>query len=351
VDAFCEACGRHPNLLQRARGRGIAPCRDACGLYVCPDCEHPDPLEAFPQGPARIWRPTGSIAVAALAVFAFIAVSGVMIATNGTPRPTGGVLAARQEGPGARATPRVVPASQAQIVPATPVPATPAAASPTGAPTPPPAATPSVSPSPEGGIAVGQASLRTWRGAVGELRLQVIVPVRNAGSDWMRLTRSASTYEVYDRAHRSMAGGIFTIALPEVVGPGETAYLVDTLSLAFGKPSDFASSKAVVTAAPAAPPSVRLSVTSIALSIGTDRGLRAVGEVRNEGGVTARSIVAGVVVLDGGGRPLAAVYDLTDTGELEPGARISFDTGYPGAPPVGAEAATRLAGYGFTTGD
>jgi hypothetical protein len=193
--------------------------------------------------------------------------------------------------------------------------------------------------------------LGTWRGAFGELRLQVIVKVRNGGPSWVRLTRSASSYDVHDRAHRIVASGIFTVALPEVIGPGETAYLVDTLSLAFGKPGDFVSSKAVVRAAPAEPPGVRLSVTSVAISTGADQSLRAVGQVRNDGTVTARSIIAGVIVLDRDGRPLAAVYDLTDTGVLEPGETIRFDTEYPGAPPIGPQSVARIIGYGFTTSD
>ena len=298
--------------------------------------------------------PSGSIAVAAVVVLAFVAVSGVVIARSGKPAPTGEVLAARQAGPRVGSTPRSVGASQGQAPAAASAPATPRAAtlappSPTSAPPPTPVASPSAPT--DGGLSIGQAAIRTWRGAFGELRLQVIVRVRNGGSAWMRLTRSASSYDVYDRAHRTVASGIFTIALPEVIGPGETAYLVDTLSLAFGKPSDFATSKAVVTAALAEPPSVRLSVTSVAISTGADRALRAVGEVRNDGDVTARSIIAGVVVLDGGGRPLAAVYDLSDTGELKPGATIRFDTEYPGAPPVAVESGARAVGYGFTTGD
>jgi hypothetical protein len=181
--------------------------------------------------------------------------------------------------------------------------------------------------------------------------LQVILAVRNDGSTWLRLPRSASSYQVHDRAHRTVASGIFTLSLPEVVGPGATAYLVDTLSVAFGEPGDFASSKAVVSSTPADPPDVHLAVTSAAISVGEDRSLRAVGEVRNDGEGIARSIVAGVVVLDDRGRPLASVYDLTAAPELVPGATMSFDTEYPGAPPVRQESAGRLLGYAFTVDD
>jgi hypothetical protein len=198
---------------------------------------------------------------------------------------------------------------------------------------------------------VGRAELRAWRGSLGELRLQVIVAVRNTGSGWRRLTRSMSRYEVYDQSHRQVAGGLFTAALPEVIGPGGTAYLVDTLSLAFGKPTDFVSSRTTVSAATAAQPTDRLTVSSISISTGADQSLRATGEIRNDGDVPARSIVAGVIVLDQGGRPLAAVYDLSDAGDLAPGATAGFDTEYPGAPSVPDGATAQVIGYGFTTGD
>ena len=198
---------------------------------------------------------------------------------------------------------------------------------------------------------VETTSLRTWRGSLGELRLQVIVGVRNGGTAWMRLTRSASTYSVYNASHRVVAGGVFTTALPEVIGPGQTGYLVDTLSVAFGNPKDFARSRVKVSASPTQPPQTHLVVSSVSISMSADRGLKAGGEVRNDGESTVRSIVAGVVVLDGKGRPLAAVYDLTDAPQLDPGATIAFETEYPGAPPVGPESAAKLLGYAFTTGD
>ena len=287
---------------------------------------------------------------------AFATIGGVVIA-NGQPGPTGQVLGARQAGPGdgspaqSRAVARA-PATPATTEAISPAAHTAAAPSPTAAPAaasaPPgtPAATSGAQ-----GILVAQTSQRTWRGSLGELRLQVIATVRNTGSTWIRLTRSASSYSVLNRSHRTVAGGVFTAALPELIAPGETGYLVDTLSLAFGNPRDFATSRAHVKASPAAAPQVQLSVPSVSISIGAGRGLRAVGEVRNDGGVTARSVVTGVVVLDSAGRTLAAVYDLTDTPQLDPGASNQFDTEYPGAPPVGREEAAELIGFAFISGD
>jgi hypothetical protein len=341
VEAYCESCGRHPGRLERARGRGIKPCRDACGLYVCPACQHADPLEDFPYGPGTRRQATSAIAVAVMAVSSVVAVGGIVIGTAGRPGPTGAVLGARQAGPGASATPVLAATTpmasrSPSVVTVSPVPSK--------------TATPTPAASSTGGMSVGQPAVRTWRGALGELRLQVIVAVKNQGSSSMRLTRSASTYEIYDRSHRTIASGIFTAALPDVIAPAETAYLVDTLSVVFGDPKDFATSKAKVTATPAEPPDVQLSITSVEISTGEDYGLRAIGEARNDGDVPARSVVAGVVVLDQAGQPISAVYDLSDIGQLGPRETGQFDTEYPGAPPIN-ETGVRLVRYCFTSGD
>jgi hypothetical protein len=342
VDAYCESCGRHPGRLERARGRGIRPCRDSCGLYVCPDCQHADPLEVFPYGPATRRQATGATVVAAVAVVCVVVGGGIVMATPSRPGPTGQVLGARQAGPGASVTP--VLAVTTPMVSLTP------SAVATVSPIPSETAAPTPAASSTGGVTVGQPTVRTWRGALGELRLQVIVAVKNQGSSWMRLTRSASTYEVYDRSHRTVASGIFTAALPEVIPPAETAYLVDTLSVVFGDPKEFATSKANVTATPAEPPDVQLSITSVEISTGEDYGLRAIGEARNDSDVPARSVVAGVVVLDQAGEPISAVYDLSDIGQLGPRETGEFDTEYPGAPPID-ESGVRLIRYCFASED
>ena len=354
MEGFCESCGRHPNRLQRARGRGIAPCPDGCELYLCPNCQHAEPLRNnAPSADAGLRG--GSLVLAGVAAIvlaggggAMIVVGGAMIISRAQPTPTGEVLALRQAAPIVEAT--TLPPRESPVAPSVGLSAAPSPAGTAEAPPSLPLA--SATPvAPAARLSIGEPAVRTWRGAFGELRLQVILEVRNAGSVWMRLPRSASTYQVFDQTRRPVAGGIFAAALPELVGPGETSYLIDTLSAAFGKPSDFRSARATVNAAPAQPPEVSLSVSSVELSTGTDGGLRAVAQVQNDGQVAARSIIAGIIVFDRHDRPIAGLYDLTDVTQLAPGERIQFATDYPGAPPVGTESLGRVRGLAFTTDD
>jgi hypothetical protein len=143
-----------------------------------------------------------------------------------------------------------------------------------------------------------------------------------------------------------VAEGVFTAAMPEVIGPGETAYLVDTLSATFVDPREFRTAEATVDAIAAAKPDLTLSVGEIELSKGPGGGLRATGVVRNDGVTGARSVVAGVVAIGPDGQAIGAVFDLTDVGNLEPGEAVAFDTEYPGAAPVEGNP-PEIIGYAF----
>jgi hypothetical protein len=214
------------------------------------------------------------------------------------------------------------------------------------------AASSTATPRPETPTGIDEASpgnpvVLTWTGSFGEARLQIILPVRNLGADWLRLPRSQSTYRILDKDRRDLAGGVFTAALPEIIGPGETAYLVDTLSSSFVDPSRVSAADANVHADAADPPGTLLSVAEVALSTGSSGGLKASGQVRNDGAVPARSVIAGVVALDQAGRPIGAVYDLTDVAQIEPGATLDFETEYPGAPPIRDPAVGSAIGFAF----
>jgi hypothetical protein len=146
-----------------------------------------------------------------------------------------------------------------------------------------------------------------------------------------------------------VARGVFTAALPEYIGPGDTGYLVDTLSVAFANAEEYRSAETTVGAVPVSKPDIALSVGGVELSRGLDGGLRATGSVRNEGPTTARSVVAGVVVVGENGVAEGAVLDLTDIGDLEPGMTLEFDTEYPGAPPITGRSPGEVLGFAYSS--
>ena len=351
MDGFCELCGRRPSTVERLRQRGIARCED-CGAYLCPDCRISHQPAVAPTAATARQRKDGvaiglAAAVAVVGTLTLLATlfaypilfspaaSGGVLSAVGTPGSPGGGVAA-------------VPSSSAVAVAATPTPtsSSPAAlASPAVASSP---ATASQAPGATGRVesTAGRPVIRTWTGSYGEARVQVILPVRNTGPGWLQLPRSRSLYRILDSQGRDVAGGVFTAAMPEFIGPGDTAYLVDTLSATFVDPRQFRTAEATVDAIAAAKPDLTLSVGEIELSKGPGGGLRAIGVVRNDGGTTARSVVAGVVAVGPDGQAIGAVFDLTDVGDLEPGEAVAFDTEYPGAAPVEGNP-LEIIGYAF----
>ena len=370
---FCESCGRHPGRLDRLRGRGIAPCADGCGVYVCPSCQHrsrPTPTVALGSsrrtssvvgfaGPTSLVQAVRSatgyfprsrlVASPALVSVVILAIAALGVALSlplNQPRPTGQVLDARQAAPSRVPALGAVPTTRPTALGTSPtsgmyVPS--ASARPTT-----PSALSSSPPGSTANVVVSGTALHTWRGAYGEQRLQVIFEVTNTSSGWLRLPRSVSTYEVFGREKRSVAGGVLAAALPEFLGPGETSYLVDTQSVLFGRPGDFVRAAGSIIADAVPAPADRLTVDSIELS-SEPGGLRASGRVRNDGSTTPRSIIVGIVVRDTVGQPLAALYDLTDVTELAPGASAPFDTDYPGAPDVPRTGLGSVLGYAFSS--
>jgi hypothetical protein len=190
-------------------------------------------------------------------------------------------------------------------------------------------------------------AILSWTGPFGESRVQVIVPVRNAGAGWVRLPRAASTYRLLDRTRHELDGGVFTATLPELLGPGETGYLIDTLSASFSDPNAIGTTTVSLGSAAAEGPASSLAVLDIEMSTGPGGGLRVVGQVRNDGKEPVTTALVGVVVLDGDRRPAGAVYDLTDVTDLAPGAVAAFDTEYPGAPPLGDTGEYTAVGFAF----
>ena len=227
MDGFCELCGRRPSTVERLRQRGIARCED-CGAYLCPDCRISHQPAVAPTAATARQRKDGvaiglAAAVAVVGTLTLLATlfaypilfspaaSGGVLSAVGTPGSTGGGVGA-------------VPSSSAVAVAATPTPtsSSPAAlASPAVASSP---ATASQAPGATGRVesTAGRPVIRTWTGSYGEVRVQVILPVRNTGPGWLQLPRSRSLYRILDSQGRDVAGGVFTAAMPEFIGPGGT---------------------------------------------------------------------------------------------------------------------------------
>ncbi|MEO6350817.1 MAG: hypothetical protein ABIP53_09205 [Candidatus Limnocylindrales bacterium] len=211
-------------------------------------------------------------------------------------------------------------------------------------------------PSPSGGgsghaqetpaLSVGRAYIHTWEDSFGRSRLQVILAVRNDNARWVRFPAAGSTFRIFNETSE-VAGGAF-VALPAVIGPGETAYLVDTVNVPVVELTRALSAESDVAALYTDAPTVMLSITGLRLTSGTGGGMRATGRVHNDGGAGTGPVIAGAIALDRNGRPLAAVYDTIDVGRVDPGDSRPFATDYePGAPPVTAAMVDGVVGVAF----
>jgi hypothetical protein len=328
---FCEMCGRDQATITGGR---LSPTAE--GLYVCPECERGASPSRWSHAAtaARAWAGSRGHGYA-------VAGGAVLVAALAVAIQMSGALEHREEG--TLGITEAAPAGSA--APTTHV----AVGSSTEASPSPRSVGPSVSPSeapPPPAVAYTTAppALVTWKGAFGETRVQVIVPVRNDGEGWMSIPRSGSTYRLLD-SDSEVASGIFTAALPSTIGPGQTGYLIDTLSATFVSSSEPLSTTAEVKVVPSEAPTYTLSVSNLRASVGTEGGLRVEGRVQNDGRTATTWVIAGAVAVGSDGRPLGAVYEPSDIGRLEPGSSFHFTCEYPGAPPV--TNAARLVGVAF----
>lgn len=349
MKGYCEFCGRYPPFVERLQGGGLK--RTAEGVYLCPACRSMSmaPARAASPLPSTRWGPSRSVrrrgpAVAVVSGLTVLAVLGsTLLPTLLGPPGDGGVQGVTRLGPG-DSTPEASPPSPIPSVrhDGSPMP------SPAGSATPTPSAANGVAQG-KPALTLGRIAVRTWDGPHGETRLQVIQPVRNDDTRWIHLPLSLSTYRIATANDQEVASGIFTAALPATIAPGETGYLVDTVSVAFVEPTDTDSVESDVQAVATDPPAGSLSVSELSAAVGVGGGLRVTGRVENEGTEATRWVMAGAVVLAPNGRPLGAVYDPSDVGRLGPGQTRGFDTEYPGAPPIAAGVAAELLGVAFET--
>ncbi|MEO5885321.1 MAG: hypothetical protein ABIQ58_07410 [Candidatus Limnocylindrales bacterium] len=196
---------------------------------------------------------------------------------------------------------------------------------------------------------MGVPAILTWQDSFGRSRLQIILSVRNDDTGWVRFPREGSTYQVLD-GDREVASRTY-FALPAVIGPGETAFLVDTLGAPGVELRRGLTAVSDVVAVPTDRPTFALSITDLRLTSGLGGALRATGEVRNDSESTTGQVVAGAIALDRDGAPLAVVFDTFDVGRLDPGATRAFVTDtQPGGPPVIDGTVSVVVGVAFDVG-
>jgi hypothetical protein len=210
-----------------------------------------------------------------------------------------------------------------------------------------PAAPPPAGPA---GFTIVSSTVKSWPGP-GVTRAQVLVKLRNDAPTPLEFVPSGSRYRILASTGREVASGVFTYAVPDSVGPGEHAYLVETVSALLVAPGTVERVEVRPLARVAEQVDPLLTVRDVKWRSGAGGGLEASGLVTN--GTSERVATGFVCVLffDQADALVGAVYDLTDIRDVEPGASASFTTAYPGAPPIDPHQVASAKGIAFASGD
>jgi hypothetical protein len=167
------------------------------------------------------------------------------------------------------------------------------------------------------------------------VRAQVVVTVRNEGASPVEVALSTATWMVSDEEGETVASGRFAHAFPPVVPAGGEAYLIDGVSAAFAEADELANLDVNVEGQPPgddlAP--VPLEVAAVEWTSTGDGGVAISGRVENPSADPTRAASVAVVLRNDRDEILAAVYDVA-IGPLGAGESRTFETAYPGTPPV-----------------
>jgi hypothetical protein len=181
-------------------------------------------------------------------------------------------------------------------------------------------------------VVVDATSVPVWQDILGAWHGQALAAIRNPSDARVTVDPSASHYAVLGDDGSTLAEGAFTAVVPPVLAPGETGYLVAGFTLV-SPPADDAELQVAPAVSPASDAPVDLRVSAVRVAFPGDTVV-ATGDVQSPDGVAVTGGAVGVVLLDGSGKPIAAVLDRASAGRLGKGEARAFRAAEPPAPPV-----------------
>jgi hypothetical protein len=198
-------------------------------------------------------------------------------------------------------------------------------------------------------VRVGEQAIVPWRDANGATQAEVIVGVRNEQSEPVRVEGGSSGYDVLDPHGLVVANGFFSYAFPEVVQPGRSSYLVARIGGAFVPPSDLSTLRLRLDVyplpggAPGPPP----TISDLTWRRAADGGIEVSGTIVNASSAPIVDGAVCVLLRDGSNRILGAVYDPATIGHVQPNGRASFQTAFPGTPPIDPKSIEKAEAIGL----
>jgi hypothetical protein len=324
-----------PTAAPRPVPAALPSTRGIATMPALPAVRVPDWRRLRPTVPAvpRVGRPRRAALIAAALASAAIIGTALVLGGGGPDGAGPSASAAALDSASGTAGETGAPGGSAAAATGTPVPSEP-----------PPA---SVEPA-EIRLAVIETAAPTWVDRAGQERAQIIVVVRNDGTTPVQLDRSATTYRA-TAAGGLVTTGRFTQAWPELIGPGDTAFFVDTIGVVFSGGATFSSIDADVRGTATDNDPVALPVADVDWRL-TDAGLEIAGSVVNDTGEDLEDVAVGALIRDRDGGLLGAVHGTSTIERVASDAAAAFATTSPGTAPIDPERVGVVDAVAFAAG-
>lgn len=165
------------------------------------------------------------------------------------------------------------------------------------------------------------ANARIYTDSIGSVWTQVIVEIENTGSADLYL--SSGAYDLEDANGGLIASESMVSTYPEVISPGEKAYMYNETTL-----DDAIEGDVVVVPRPsvdkAKVENIRYSVTDVNISDGQYGDLKALGRIENTSSEDSSMTYIVIIMKDSAGTPIGQMFTIL-TDDLKAGDKIGFE--------------------------
>lgn len=165
------------------------------------------------------------------------------------------------------------------------------------------------------------ANARIYTDSIGSVWTQVIVEIENTGSTDLYL--SSGAYDLEDANGGLIASETMVSTYPEVISPGEKAYMYNETTLESGVEGDI-----VVVPRPsvekAKVENIRYAISDLSISDGQYGDLKALGRIENTTSEDASMVYIVIILKDSNNTPIGQMFTIL-TDDLKAGDKIGFE--------------------------
>lgn len=167
---------------------------------------------------------------------------------------------------------------------------------------------------------VTYTSVKAHTDSIGSQWVQVIAEIENTGSCDLYL--SSGSYDIEDAAGSLISSNSIVSIFPEVISPGEKAYMYEEDILDEAVNGELVV-KPRLNAEEAKVENVRFPVSDLKISGDSYGGLKALGRVENTGENEEAMVYVVVILKDADGKPIGQIFTILDT--LAAGDKVGFE--------------------------